>query len=57
MELGCSTLTLSSGDSAVFLDSDLVSAVSTSPSVGLTIASMEQCGITSTTTLENFVEF
>ena len=57
MELGGSTSTLPSGDRAVFLDSKLASAVTASSSVALTIASVELCGIDSTTTLENFVEF
>ena len=57
MELGGSTSTLPSGDRAVFLDSELVSAATASSSVILTIASVELCGIESTTTLENFVEF
>ena len=56
-ELGGSTSTLPSGDRAVFLDSELVSAATASSNVVLTIASMELCGIESTTTLENFVEF
>ena len=54
MELGGSTSTLPSSDRAVFLDSELVSATTTSSSIALT---MELCGIESTTTLENFVEF
>ena len=57
MELGGSTSTLPSGDRAVFLDNELVSAATASSSVFLMIASMELCGIESTTTLENFVEF
>ena len=57
MELGGSTSTLPSGDRAVFLDSELVSAGTASWSVVLTTASVELCGIESTTTLENFVEF
>ena len=57
MELGGSTSTLPSSDRAVFLDSKLASAVTASSSVALTIASVELCGIESTTTLENFVEF
>ena len=57
MELGGSTSTLPSGDRAVFLDSELVSAATASSSVILTIALSELCGIESTTTLENFVEF
>ena len=40
-----------------FLDSELVSATTTSSSISLTIALVELCGIDSTTTLENFVEF
>ena len=55
-EPGGSTSTLPSGDRAVFLDSKLASAVTASSSVALTIASVELCGIESTT-LENFVEF
>ena len=57
MELGGSTSTLSSSDHAVFLDSELVSAATTSSSIALTIALVELCGIESITTLENFVEF
>ena len=57
MELGGSTSTLPSSDHAVFLDSKLVSATTTSSSIALTIALVELCGIESTTTLENFVEF
>ena len=57
MELGGSTSTLPSSDRAVFLDSELVSATTTSSSIALTIALVELCGIESTTTLENFVEF
>ena len=57
MELGGSTSTLPSGDRAVFLDSKLVSAATTSSSIALTIAFVELCGIESTKTLENFVEF
>ena len=57
MELGGSTSTLPSSDHAVFLDSELVSAATTSSSIALTIALVELCGIESTTTLENFVEF
>ena len=57
MELGGSTSTLPSGDRAVFLDSELVSTATASSSVILTIASVELCGIETTTTLENFVEF
>ena len=57
MELGGSTSTLPSGDRAIFLDSERVSAGTASSSVVLTIASVELCGIESTTTLENFVEF
>ena len=57
MELGGSTSTLPSRDRAVFLDSELVSATTTSSSIFLTIALVELCGIESTTTLENFVEF
>ena len=41
----------------VFLDSELVSAATTSSSIALTIALVELCVIESTTTLENFVEF
>ena len=40
-----------------FLDSELVSATTTSSSIALTIAWVELCGIESATTLENFVEF
>ena len=57
MELGGSTSTLPLGDRAAFLDSELVSAATASSSVILMIASVELCGIESTTTLENFVEF
>ena len=57
MELGGSTSTLPSIDRAVYLDSELVSTVTTSSSIALTIALVELCGIESTTTLENFVEF
>ena len=57
MELGVSTSTLPSSDRAIFLDSELVSATITSSSIALTIALVELCGIESTTTLENFVEF
>ena len=57
MELGGSTSTLPSSDHAVFLDSKLVSAATTSLSIALTIILVELCGIESTTTLENFVEF
>ena len=57
MELEGSTSTLPSGDRAIFLDSELVSAITASSSVVLTIASVELCGIESTTTLENFVKF
>ena len=57
MELGGSTSTLPSSDRAVFLDSKLVSAATTSWSIALTIALVKLCGIESTTTLENFVEF
>ena len=57
MELGGSTSTLPSSDRAVFLDSELVSTATTSSSIALTIPSVELCGIESTTTLENFVEF
>ena len=57
MELGGSTSTLPSSDRAVFLDSELVSAATTSSSIALTIALVELCGIESITTLENFVEF
>ena len=52
-----STSTLLSSDHTVFLDSELVSATTTSSSIALTIALVELCGIESTTTLENFVEF
>ena len=57
MELGGSTSTLPSSDCAVFLDSELVSAATTSLSIALTIALVELCGIESLTILENFVEF
>ena len=57
MEFGGSTSTLPSGDRAVFLDSKLVSAATASLSVFLTIALVELCGIESTITLENLVEF
>ena len=57
MELGGSTSTLPSSDRAIFLDNELVSAATTSSSIALTIALVELCGIESTTTLENFVEF
>ena len=57
MELGGSTSTLPSSDRAVFLDNELVSATTTSSSIALMIALVELCGIESTTTLENFVEF
>ena len=40
-----------------FLDSELVSAATTSSSIALTIPLVELCGIESTTTMENFVEF
>ena len=56
-EPGGSTSTLPSGDRAVFLNSELASAATTSSSIALTIALVELCGIESTTTLENFVEF
>ena len=56
-EPGGSTSTLPLGDLVVFLDSELVSAVTASSSVALTIASVKLCRIESTTTLENFVEF
>ena len=56
-ELGGSTSTLSSSDRDVFLDSELVSAITTSSSIAFTIALVELCGIESTTTLKNFVEF
>ena len=45
------------GRPCYFLDSELVSTTTTSSSVILTIASMELCGIESTTILENFVTF
>ena len=57
MELGGSTPTLPSGDHVVFLDSEHVSAATASSNVVLMVASVELCGIESTTTLENFVEF
>ena len=57
MELGGSTSTLPSSDRAVFLDSERVSAITASSSVVLMIALVELCGIESTTTLKNFVEF
>ena len=44
MELGGSMSTLPSGDRAVFLDSELVTAVTAYSSVALMIASMELCG-------------
>ena len=57
MEHGGSTSILPSGDRAIFLDSERVSAATASSSVVFTITSVELCGIESTTTLENFVEF
>ena len=57
MELGGSTSTLPSGDRAVFPDSERVSAATASSSVALTITLVELCGIESTPTLKNFVEF
>ena len=45
MELGGSTSTLPSSGHAVFLDSKLVSATTTSSSIALTIALVELCGI------------
>ena len=57
MELGGSTSTLPSSDRAVFLDSELVSATTTASSISLTIPLVELCGIESTTTMQNFVEF
>ena len=57
MELGGSTSTLPSSDHAVFLDSELASAATTSSSIAFMIALVELCGIESITTLENFVEF
>ena len=45
------------GRPCCFPDSERVSATTASSSVALTIASVELCGIESTTTLENFVEF
>ena len=54
---GGSTSTLPSGGRAVFLDSELVSAATASSGVVLTISLVGLCGIGSTTTLENFVEF
>ena len=54
MELGGSTSTLPSGDRAIFLDSKVVSAATASSSVAQTIASLELCGIKSTTTLQKF---
>ena len=57
MELGGSMSTLPSSDHVVFLDSELVSAATTSSSIALTISLVELCGIESITTLENFVEF
>ena len=57
MELGGSTSTLPSSDRAVFFNSKLVSAATTSSSIALTISLVELCGIESTTTLENFVKF
>jgi len=49
--------TLPSGGCAAFLDNELVSGVTASLSVGLTIASVELCGIKSTTAMQNFVVF
>ena len=57
MELEGSTSTLPSGGRVVFMDSELVFTVTAPSNVVLTIASVELCGIESTTTLENFVEF
>ena len=45
------------GRPCCFLDNKLVSAATASSSVFLTIASVELCGIKSTTTMQNFVEF
>ena len=45
------------GRPCCFLDSELVSSATASSSVILTIALVGLCGIGSTTTLENFVEF
>ena len=57
MELGGSTSTLPLGDRVVFLNSELVSAATTFSSISLTVPLVKLCGIESTTTLENFVEF
>ena len=57
MELGGSTSTLTSSDHAVFPNSELVSAATTSLSIALMIPLVELCGIKSTTTMQNFVEF
>jgi hypothetical protein len=40
-----------------FSDSELVSAATASSSIALTIALLGLCGIESTTTMQNFVEF
>ena len=52
MELGGSTSTLPSGDRAVFPNSELVSATTTSSSITLTIPSVELCGIESNNTVK-----
>ena len=57
MELGGSTSTLPSSDRAVFFGQRTRICRNTSSSIALTIALVELCGIESTTTLENFVEF
>ena len=57
MELRGSTSTLPSSDRAVFPNSERVSAATACSSIALTTASVELCGIESTTTRKNFVEF
>ena len=57
MELRGSTSALPSSDCAVFPNSERVSAATACSSIALTIALVELCGIESTTTLKNFVEF
>ena len=52
-----STSTLPLGDRAVFPNSKLVFAATTSLSVALMIPLVELCGIKSTTTMQNFIEF
>ena len=52
-----STLTLPSGDHAVFPNSKLVSATTTSSSIALTIPLVKLCEIECTTTMQNFVDF